>query len=150
MDPATIARNAKRQSDARDRLIQAVNTSNTIDEAITAYGTNRDVFFRALRRNNLTETAKADLGWSPTTRKAGFYDNTADLIEDAEFLARHGVDWTQAATRLGYNSKDSLYYQLVRIKRTDLSERFTANTDPDESGHLRAGSIAGPTHGSRL
>jgi hypothetical protein len=57
----------------------------------------------------------------------------ADLLEDAEFLARHGVPLPLAAERMEYRNSEALVSALNNIGAHDVVRRLREN-DPDWEG----------------
>lgn len=57
----------------------------------------------------------------------------ADLLEDAEFLARNGVSLPLAAERMGYLTPAALGDALVRVGGAQIAHRLKEN-DPDWEG----------------
>lgn len=55
------------------------------------------------------------------------------LLEDAGFLASHGVSLPLAAERMGYLNPDALDNALVRAGGADIAHRLKDN-DPDYKG----------------
>ena len=49
---------------------------------------------------------------------------TDAVVEDADFLARHGVPISDAAPRLGYKSAAVLERTLIRAGRCDIVSRL--------------------------
>lgn len=141
-----------RRTATRDRLLAAINDHDTLEEVHEAYGPVRwatllqavqrfglQAEFQAkfgaqLEAKKIADRAKSGQATAERNRVRGAAAEAA-LIEDAEFLLKHGETKANAPKRLGYNSWEALYRALERAGRTDIAAAFTSNDEfPADAG----------------
>lgn len=135
---------------ARQRLLAAIEEMPTLRECMEAYGRARNTFWRAVRQYDLVETVhtkyaedlaedhrRRALLASQAALKGRDVANAraaerkrvkeANLVEDADWLARTGEHPANAFKRLGYKNFEALDRALDRAGRPDLTIRLLEN-----------------------
>lgn len=117
-------------------------------DAARRYGLSADIKTRFAEEMKLRRAERCKEARESPARTAQNEARKANLIEDAEFMARHGETTLGAARRLGFKSWNSLYKRLTTdYGRPDITDRLIRNTERE--GHMRQGTIEHRT-GSRL
>jgi hypothetical protein len=147
-----VNKNQQRTAQAAHNIRQAIKHDNPAD-AIKAYGRSSSSFYSAMRRHLTPEEREdANQRWAKAREvqrrehaakanakmaaKFPYGGRNDDLIEDAEFLARHGVIVADAVRRLGFDTAEALERRLRRAGAPHVWNRLMDN-DPFIDDRIR-------------
>jgi hypothetical protein len=149
--------NQQRSAEVNARVREAIK-ADTPEEAVARYGKARTTLYGAMRRHLTPEEyAEVNQRWE-AVRAQRRRDHAAkmtaamaarlpyggrndDLIEDAEFLARHGVIVADAVRRLGFDTAEALERRLRRAGAGGVWARLVDN-DPFIDDRIRDATFA--------
>lgn len=148
-NPGNKAANAARAEKSRQRLIEALEMP-TVDEAAAHFCRNRTLlkhqreglrkganryglidvyhakFGEALAKERKEKARAGSAAANKIKKEKGLAKGLA-TVEDAEFLADHGVHMAEALKRLNYSSEDALYRRLHQFGRSDIFSKLLSN-----------------------
>jgi hypothetical protein len=158
------ANRAKMRARCEARFHEALKAP-TLEGAIEAYGRSHNTFWRLVKRLDMAsaiealypedvarrerervERARESFKTARAAQLEQEREETANLIEDAEWLAITGENQDGAVRRLGFNTWNALYNRLTNNGRADITDRLTGNTEG--RGRVSQGVIS--HHGRRL
>jgi hypothetical protein len=139
------AGNLKRKEKAEAKFQNALNVAEAggdRDAVVAAYGSKHattvqrvfrehdrlDAWNKVLGRDETGRTARERAEFERRIARTGIpTERAAAVVEDAEFLARHGVGRAETARRASGTSWDALLNTLQRAGRTDIADRLLWN-----------------------